>query len=51
MMQEGGYENFFLIFSRNFGEIINFMFHKIFPEFSEIFAKHKIEIFAKFKEK
>ena len=39
---------FVLVFSRKFREIIHFAFRKIFLQFREIFAKHEIEICAKF---
>ena len=40
---------FVFVFSRNFREISNFVFPKIFTEFRETrnFAKHDIEIWAK----
>ena len=39
---------FVFVFLRKFREIINFVFREIFLQFREIFAKHEIEISAKF---
>ena len=39
---------FCFVFSGKFREIVNFVFRKIFLQFHKIFAKHKIEICAKF---
>ena len=39
---------FVFVFSRKFLEIIRFVFRKIFLQFRKIFAKHEIQICAKF---
>ena len=39
---------FVFVFSQEFREIFSYVFRKIFLQFRKIFAKHEIEIFAKF---
>ena len=41
---------FVFVFSRKFREIISFVFREFFLQFHVTFAKHEIEIFAKFSQ-